>query len=118
MQPSYYNNLENLAGEQTKITAIRQKLEKTFMQYCYRLLEVDFPDRGFLLFWQLPLEDKLNYFKIEEAIVNLKNTADAEARKNELEKLLIFLGANPIKKIDQAFKEKFNVGVLEYLDLN
>ena len=111
-------NLENLAGEKTKITAIRQKLEKTFMHYCYRLLEVDFPDRGFLLFWQLPLEDKLNYFKIEDAIVNLKNTADAEARKNELEKLLIFLGANPVEKIDQAFKEKFNVGVLEYLDLN
>ena len=88
------------------------------MQYCYRLLEVDFPGRGFLLFWQLPLDDKLKYFEIEDQIVKLKNNSDARARKNELEKLLLFLGANPVEKIDQAFKEKFKTGVLEYLDLN
>jgi phosphoglucomutase/phosphomannomutase len=111
-------NPENLADERAKITATRQKLEKIFMQYCYRLLGVDFPDRGFLLFWQLPLNDKLKYFEIENEIVNLKNTVDRGARKNELEKLLIFLGANPVEKIDRAFKEKFKSGVLEYLDLN
>jgi len=111
-------NPENLADERAKITAIRLKLEKIFMQYCYRLLGVDFPDRGFLLFWQLPLNDKLEYFEIENEIVNLKNTVDRGARKNELEKLLIFLGANPVEKIDRAFKEKFKSGVLEYLDLN
>jgi phosphoglucomutase/phosphomannomutase len=111
-------NPENLAEEKTKITAIRRKLEKTVMQYCYRLLEVDFPDRGFLLFWQLPLDDKLKYFEIEDQIVKLKNISDARARKNELDQLLLFLGANPVEKIDQAFKERFKAGVLEYLDLN
>jgi phosphoglucomutase/phosphomannomutase len=110
-------NPENLADEKTKITAIRQKLEKIFMQYCYRLLEVDFPDRGFLLFWQLPLNDKLEYFDIEDEIVNLKNTADGGARKKELEKLLLFLGANPVEKVDNAFRSKFNAGILEFLDL-
>ncbi|MGB9437102.1 MAG: phospho-sugar mutase, partial [Desulfobacterales bacterium] len=69
-------NPENLADERAKITAIRQKLETIFMQYCYRRLGVDFPDRGFLLFWQLPLNDKLKYFEIEDEISNLKNTAD------------------------------------------
>ena len=111
-------NPENLADEQAKITAIRQKLEKIFMQYCYRLLGVDFPDRGFLLFWQLPLNDKLKYFEIENEIVNLKNTVDRGARKNELEKLLLFLGANPVEKVDKAFREKYNAGILEYLELN
>ncbi len=109
---------ENLADERTKITAIRQQLEKTFMQYCYRLLKVDFPDRGFLLFWQLPLDDKLKYFKIEDEIVNLKNTVDDGDRKNELDQLLLFLGANPIDKVDKAFRAKYNTGILEYLDLN
>jgi phosphoglucomutase len=108
---------ENLADEKTKITAIRNKLEKIFMQYCYRLLGVDFPDRGFLLFWQLPLNDKLEYFDIEDEIVNLKNTVDGGTRKNELKKLLLFLGANPVKKVDNAFRAKFNAGILEYLDL-
>jgi phosphoglucomutase len=108
---------ENLADERTKITAIRQRLEKTFMQYCYRLLKVDFPDRGFLLFWQLPLDDKLKYFKIEDEIVNLKNTVDGGARKNELDQLLLFLGANPIDKVDKAFRAKYNAGILEYLEL-
>jgi phosphoglucomutase/phosphomannomutase len=88
------------------------------MQYCYRLLGVDFPDRGFLLFWQLPLNDKLKYFEIENEIVNLKNTVDRGARKNELEKLLLFLGANPVEKVDNAFRAKYNAGILEYLELN
>ena len=87
------------------------------MQYCYRLLEVDFPDRGFLLFWQLPLDDKLKYFEVEDQIVKLKNTSDPRIRKNELEKLLRFLGANPIEKVDNAFREKYSNGILEYLDL-
>jgi phosphoglucomutase/phosphomannomutase len=108
---------EKLAQEKQKITAIRQTMEKAVMQYCYRLLDVDFPDRGFLLFWQLPLVDKLKYFEIEDDIVNLKNMSDAGDRKAQLDKLLNFLGANPIQKVDNAFSEKFNMGILEYLDL-
>ncbi len=110
-------NLEKLAEEKLKIIAIRQKMEKAFMQYCYRLLDVDFPDRGFLLFWQLPLVDKLKYFDIEDEIVNLKHIPDADDRKVKLDKLLNFLGANPIQKVDKAFGEKFNMGILEYLEL-
>ena len=109
---------EELEGEKQKISAIRHKMEKAFMQYCYRLLEVDFPDRGFLLFWQLPLVDKLKYFEIEDDIVNLTRISDAGDRKVELDKLLNFLGANPIQKVDKAFIEKFNMGIEEYLDLN
>ena len=81
------------------------------------MLEVDFPDRGFLLFWQLPLADKLKYFEIEEDIIKLKNISDTENRKKELDQLLLFLGANPVEKIDKAFRAKFGSGVLEYLDL-
>ncbi|MEJ2282991.1 MAG: phospho-sugar mutase, partial [Desulfobacterales bacterium] len=111
-------SLEKLEDEKQKITAIREKLEKTFMQYCYRLLDVDFPDRGFLLFWQLPLVDKLKYFEIEDDIANLKGIADSGARKAELENRLKFLGANPIEKIDNAFKARFDSGIEAYLDLN
>jgi len=109
---------ENLEDEQNKIAGIRQELEKTLMQYCYQLLEVDFPDRGFLLFWQLPLDDKLKYFEIEDEIVKLKNTSDTRARKNELDQLLLFLGANPIEKVDKAFREKHGVGIVQYLELS
>ena len=109
---------EMLEEEKTKINAIREQLEKSFMQYCYKLLDVDFPDRGFLLFWQLPLDDKLKYFEIENEIANLKSTSDAKVRKTELDKLLLFLGANPIEKIDNAFKEKYKTGILEFLNLD
>ena len=111
-------NLAKLAEEKLKIIAIRQKMEKAFMQYCYRLLDVDFPDRGFLLFWQLPLVDKLKYFDIEDEIVNLKHIPDADDRKAELDKLLNFLGANPIQKIDKAFEARFDMGIEKYLNLN
>ncbi|MGD9337376.1 MAG: phospho-sugar mutase [Syntrophobacterales bacterium] len=110
-------DLEKVQSEKQEITDIRERLERAFMQYCYRLLDVDFPDRGFLLFWQLPLNDKLHYFDIEEKIAGLKNVADRATRKEELYKLLQFLGANPIEKVNQAFKKKYEMGIAEYLQL-
>ena len=110
-------SMEKLEEVKQKIIDIRLELEKTVMQYCYKLLDVEFPDRGFLLFWQLPLADKLKYFDIEEEIVNLKNISETKNRKKELDQLLLFLGANPVEKIDKAFKEKYGVGVVEYLEL-
>jgi phosphoglucomutase/phosphomannomutase len=110
-------DLEQIDAEKEKIVEIRKRLEKAFMLYCYRLLGVDFPDRGFLLFWQLPLNDKLRYFEMEEEIVNLKSIQDQETRKNELYKLLEFLGADPIEKVNDAFEEEYKKGINEYLDV-
>jgi phosphoglucomutase len=110
--------LENFEAEKEKIIKIREALEKNFMQYCYRLLNVDFPERGFLLFWQLPLDDKLKYFEIEEEITRLKSVAAVDERKEKLLKRLQFLGANPIEKVDKAFKAKYKKGILAYLGLS
>jgi phosphoglucomutase len=110
--------LENIDTEKESIINIREDLEKNVMQYCYRLLDVDFPERGFLLFWQLPLNDKLKYFEIEDEITRLKNVSDDDERKEKLFALLEFLGANPIEKVNKAFKEKYNSGILEYLELS
>ena len=109
--------MEHLEGEKAKIVDIREKLEKNFMRYCYQLLDVDFPERGFLLFWQLPLDSKLKYFEIEDKITALKSVSDVSERKAELDQLLSFLGANPVEKIDKAFKEKYKMGIMEYLEL-
>jgi phosphoglucomutase/phosphomannomutase len=109
--------LADIESEMAKVIKIRESLEKSFMQYCYKLLDVDFPDRGFLLFWQLPLDAKLKYFEIEEDITRLKNISDDGERKEKLFKLLEFLGANPIQKIDKAFKKKFKMGIIEYLEI-
>ena len=109
--------LESLEKEKANITGIREKLERNFMQYCYQLLDVDFPERGFLLFWQLPLESKLKYFEMEEQIINLKHVTDAASRKAQLDKILSFLGANPVEKINNAFREKYQTGIREYLEL-
>ncbi len=110
--------LEDIDAEMEKIVKLREELEKNVMQYCYKLLNVDFPDRGFLLFWQLPLDAKLKYFEIEEDITLLKNISDDGERKEKLIKLLEFLGANPIQKIDKAFEAKYQSGILEYLKLS
>ncbi len=109
--------LEQIWSEKETITAIRKELEKAFMLHCYKLIGVDFPERGFLLFWQLPLKDKLKYFITEKEIINLRAIAERTERKEELCKLLDFLGADPIEKVDEAFKAKYEVGILEYLDL-
>jgi phosphoglucomutase/phosphomannomutase len=110
-------DLKNIAAEKQKIVEIRNRLERAFMLYCYRILGVDFPERGFLLFWQLPLNDKLRYFEIEEEIVHLKNIQNRKERKKELFKRLEFLGADPIEKVNDAFKEEYKKSINEYLDI-
>lgn len=97
---------------------MRERLEKAVLKYCYKIIGIDFPDRGFLLFWQLPAWDKLKYFEIEPKIAELKSIQDPFRRKAELDKLLTFLGADPVKKIDKAFSAKYQTGVIDYLGLN
>ena len=109
---------EDLEKIKRTMVDIRLNLEKAFMQYCYGIIGVDFPERGFLVFWQLPLDVKLKYFQIEKDIVELKNTPEEKARKGELYRLLSFLGANPIEKVDKAFRAKYQKGILEYLELS
>jgi phosphoglucomutase/phosphomannomutase len=96
---------------------VRLRLEKTFMRYCYKLIDVDFPERGFLLFWQLPLKDKLRYFDIEDDLARLKDIPDRASRTQRLNSLLKFLGANPVQKVDNAFKARFGAGIQDYLGL-
>jgi phosphoglucomutase len=108
---------EQISSEKETITGIRKELEKAFMLHCYKLLGVDFPERGFLLFWQLPLKDKLKYFDTEKEIINLRAISKRTEREGELYKLLDFLGADPVEKVDEAFKAKYEVGMLAYLDL-
>ena len=58
-----------------------------------------------------------NYFEIEDDIISLKNISDKNERKVQLLKLLQFLGANPIAKVNKAFMAKFKNGILDYLNL-
>lgn len=110
--------LEKLNENKEKITDIRLKLEKTFMDYCYQILGVDFPERGYLLFWQLPLEIKLKYFEEEPHIVELKKISDKSARAEALSDCLSFLGSNYVEKADRAFKAKYQAGIMEFLEMD
>ena len=109
--------LSDLDAAKQALVDVRLRLEKTFMRYCYGLIGVDFPERGFLLFWQLPLKDKLKYFEIEGEIASLKDLPEPDARSAKLNSLLTFLGANPVQKVDNAFKARFGEGIRDYLNL-
>ena len=87
------------------------------MNACYRAIDVDFPDRGYLLFWQLPLRDKLTYFEIEEQIAGLRSQSDMETRRDNLSEFLSFLGSDPVAKVNKAFEAKYKQPLLEYLEL-
>lgn len=106
-------------GEEIRrhVTGLIKELEKEFMKASYKIIGIDFPDRGFLLFWQLPLNDKLKYFEVEPEIVKLKEVEDKALRKTRLDELMKFLGADPVAKVDEAFKAEHGKGVMEYLDL-
>ena len=44
--------LSNIDEEKSRLTKMREEFEREFMKLCYKVLGVEFPDRGFLLFWQ------------------------------------------------------------------
>lgn len=106
-----------LARTKQTMTELREKLEKAFMLHCYKAIGVEFPERGFLLFWQLPLKDKLKYFEIEPQIEALKEVSDQPKRQQQLNELLAFLGSDPIMKVDKAFQAKHQQTINEYLHL-
>ncbi len=109
-EEKYYDIKQNIEN-------IRIEFEQAFMKACYKTIGIDFPDRGFLLFWQLPLRDKLHYFEVEPSIIQLKTESDKVIRQQKLNKLIEFLGADPIKKMNDAFKDHYKLGVAEYLEL-
>jgi hypothetical protein len=110
-------DLSAIEAAKAQIVGIQERLERAFMAHCYGILGVDFPERGFLLFWQLPLDDKLKYFEIEDQLAALKNVADPAERKTRLESLLAFLGANPVQKVDRAFAARYGSGLMDVLGL-
>jgi phosphoglucomutase len=106
---------EQLATIDKQTQELFHDLEKAVMNTCYAMIGVHMPERGFLLFWQLSLEQKLKYFEIEPQLEALKEIQDTQERSRRLYSLLAFLGSNPIEKIDEAFKAKHGVSVLTYL---
>ncbi|MDO8340367.1 MAG: phospho-sugar mutase [Candidatus Woesebacteria bacterium] len=110
-------NLFELPQIKEQTDVLLKDFEKLFMLHCFKVLGVDFPERGFLLFWQLPLKDKLHYFEIEGEIKSLLSEKDIEIKKEKLNKILEFLGNDPIEKVDKAFTAKYNTGIREYLSI-
>lgn len=93
------------------------ELEQAFMNTCYEIIDVEFPERGFLLFSQIPLEDKLHYFEIEEDIADLKQLSNKEERREKTADILSFLGSNPTQKCNDAFKARFGSTIETYLNI-
>lgn len=109
--------VERFEEIKTRIEEIKDEVEKAVLKQLYKIIDIDFPDRGFLLFWQLPVNDKMKYFEIEPQIEALKNLPVSD-RKSRLDEMLTFLGKNPIEKVDKAFKAKNGTGVLKYLEIS
>lgn len=99
--------IEKFDQIQSDTEQLLKTLEKTFMKVCYQCIGVDFPDRGFLLFWQLPLKDKMHYFEVEEQLAALKDLSDLKEKTEKYQSIVSFLGSNPIQKFDDAFKERY-----------
>ena len=109
--------IDKIEATKAETEAVLLELEKAVMLHCYSTIGVDFPERGFLLFWQLPLDDKMKYFEIEPELESLAQVANKEERQQKLDSLLAFLGSNPVQKVDAAFKAKYEKTLLEYLQL-
>lgn len=110
-------DMSKLAASKSAINAIKTNLEQEVMRHCYGIIGVDFPERGFLLFWQLPLETKLRYFTIEDSLAALRGLPDKNDRRERLDKILGFLGSDAVTKVNDTFKARFGKDLMDYLDL-
>jgi len=108
---------DKLPQAKAVVDALMTELEKESMKAWYKIIGIDFPDRGFSLFWQLPIDVKMKYFQMEPLIEQLRNEPDKATRKQKLFEMISIFEPDPIGKTDKAFKEKNGVSMLEYLDL-
>jgi len=104
-------------GIRARAEELVKELERAMLDHCYAILGVQFPPRGYLLFWQLPLVDKMRYFDVEDKIAALRELPDAKERASKFAALTGFLGSDPIEKIDAAFTAKYGSSVRSYLSL-
>ncbi len=81
----------SLDSIRTNIENIRLELEKAVIQHCLQLVDINFPERGFALFWQLPVETKLRYFDAEKEIEALIGIEEKNIREKRLKTILSFL---------------------------
>ncbi len=110
-------SIENISSDMAAADVVRGEVEKAVIIDLYKILGIDFPERGFLLFWQLSATDKLKYFDIEPQIEALSSVTDTKERQQKLDELLKFLGSNPVQKVDKAFEKKNGKGIRAYLQL-
>jgi phosphoglucomutase/phosphomannomutase len=109
--------VEKFASSKELTEKVVKDLEKAVLKDLYKIIGIDFPDRGFLLFWQLPVTDKMKYFEMEPKIAELVNITDIDERKTKLAETLKFLGSDPTQKVNKAFAEKYGKNIEEYLKI-
>lgn len=107
-----------LEASKQALNAVKAQLEQDVMRHCYGIIGVDFPARGFLLFWQLPLESKLRYFEIEDSLAAIQSLPDKADRRKRMNDILKFLGSGAPEKVNAAFKARFGKDLTAYLGLD
>ncbi len=109
--------IERFSDIKNEVEKLTKDIEKTVITFLYKIIGIDFPERGFLLFWQLPVNAKMHYFEIEEKIANLQSEPDSVNKKRQLDELLAFLGSGAIDKVNKAFAAKYGKTIEQYLSI-
>ncbi len=109
----YFEAVGKKGTDKKKVINIRKQLRISFLSYVYDILDMDMPERGFLLSDLLPVPLKLQYFDIEKKLVEKKDKITEE----EILELLKPLGKDPIEKIDDCFKAEHKVSFRKYFGM-
>ncbi len=107
----------SLEDEMAEVEKFKEEVEVAVITKLYSLIGIDFPRRGFLLFWQLPANIKMKYFDVEPDIVKLKEVESKEDRGKKLNELLAFIGSSPTEKVNKAFQAEYGKTIEEYLEI-
>lgn len=116
-------NASPLLLEKEKQTCrdLRNKIKNAFLKEAYTILNIEMPERGYLLSDLLSVETKRAYFDVEKKMVEWKRQyQEKKVSKQEYEEqiksMLTLFGKDPVEKINRCFEAEYNKSCNDYFE--
>ncbi|MBI5001844.1 phospho-sugar mutase [Candidatus Woesearchaeota archaeon] len=114
---------EQLEKEKQICKEIRNKIKNAFLKEAYNILNIEMPERGYLLSDLLSVETKTKYFAVEKNLLETKMKYDKkeitlQEYEERISSTLKIFGKDPVEKINACFEVEHKTSFKEYFQLS
>ncbi len=113
---------EELEKEKQKCRNLRNKIKNAFLKEAYKLLNIEMPERGYLLSDLLSVETKTEYFAVEKNVLETKMKYEKkeitlQEYEERISRALKIFGKDPVEKINACFEAEYKMPFKDYFQL-